>query len=58
MFAWLASPYRIPPKFGDEPVEEEVLGGTQDLPVAMKYRLLKNTSKDHVGVFRYASLGL
>ena len=28
MFAWLASPYRRAPKFGEEPVEEEVLGGS------------------------------
>lgn len=56
MFAWLASPYRRAPKIGDEPVEEEVLGGNQDLPIAMKYRLLKNTSRDHVGVYRLERL--
>ena len=52
MFAWLASPYRVPPTYVEDALDEEVLGGPQDLPTAMKYRMLKNTSKDHVGVYR------
>jgi len=51
MFAWLASPYRLPPNYVDDNNDDDGLG-PQDLPTAMKYRLLKNTAKDHVGVFR------
>lgn len=54
MFAWLSSAYRKPPNQCDElNTDDELLGGGQDLPTAMKYRFLKNTAKDHVGVYRY-----
>ncbi|XP_047130948.1 uncharacterized protein LOC100210554 isoform X1 [Hydra vulgaris] len=52
MFAWLASPYRKPPKSCANDTEEDVVFGPQELPVAMKYRLLKNLAKDNVGVYR------
>ena len=51
MFAWLSSTYRIPPKQEEDNQDDDLLGG-QDLPTAMKYRFLKNTAKDHVGVYR------
>ena len=50
MFAWLSSAYRKPPEPNDQLNAEDI--GGQDLPTAMKYRFLKNTAKDHVGVFR------
>ena len=53
MFAWLASPYRQPPKSCINDPEEEAVFGPQELPVAMKYRLLKNLAKDNVGVYRF-----
>ena len=53
MFAWLSSTYRVPPKHEDDlQPEDDLLSGGQDLPTAMKYRFLKNTAKDHVGVYR------
>ena len=52
MFAWLSSTYRLPPKLEDDVPGEDDLAGGQELPTAMKYRFLKNTAKDHVGVYR------
>jgi len=52
MFAWLSSTYRLPPKQEDDIPAEDDLAGGQELPTAMKYRFLKNTAKDHVGVYR------
>lgn len=55
MFAWLSSTYRVPPKQEeDAQTDDDLLAGGQDLPTAMKYRFLKNTAKDHVGVYRFA----
>lgn len=55
MFAWLSSTYRIPPKQEEDNQADDDLSGGQDLPTAMKYRFLKNTAKDHVGVFRFVT---
>lgn len=59
MFAWLSSTYRIPPKQEeDNQADDDLLSGGQDLPTAMKYRFLKNTAKDHVGVYRFVTIML
>ena len=54
MFAWLASPYRTLPKCLDEPDNDAEINKTaSDLPLSMRFRQLKNSVKNHVGVYRY-----
>ena len=53
MFAWLASPYRTLPQYPDEPeCDNEINKTSSDLPLSMRFRQLKNSVKDHVGVYR------
>lgn len=56
MFSWLASRHRKQPiQVFVQPSDNELIprrGTGSNLPMAMKYRTLKETYKDYVGVFR------
>ncbi|GFG33740.1 hypothetical protein Cfor_05481 [Coptotermes formosanus] len=56
MFSWLASRHRQPPKFMLSADNESTISNrratSSNLPMAMRFRHLKETSKEAVGVYR------
>ncbi|KAL4717368.1 hypothetical protein ACJJTC_017255 [Scirpophaga incertulas] len=53
MFSWMASPFREePPPFGGQEGESSISRRLATLPLAMRFRQLKETSKISVGVYR------
>ncbi|XP_041982992.1 histone-lysine N-methyltransferase trithorax isoform X2 [Aricia agestis] len=53
MFSWMASPYREePPPLTGQEVESSISRRLATLPLAMRFRQLKETAKVSVGVYR------